>query len=252
MGHRSRARWGVIMKKRIGMLLTVAVAALGLVGCAAPEIPFDHSASSDVKTIGVITQSFPQEPTVHLASSVGQSFGLIGALVDGAMQSDREKKFGAVLVAHSFSPQDDFTGALTGALQAEGYTVVQVPVKRDEHGSEFLKTYPPAGDTKVDAYLDLVTLGYGYLAAGISSSNPYRPVMLVKIKLVRAKDSSTLMQDMVFYNPINQPKQVVTISPDPAYQFTDFDALMASQDKAVEGVKVAIEQSAKTLASLMK
>jgi len=236
--------------RRFRSLTIVLFAAIGLGACAAPEIPFDRSTAPDVKTIGMITPIFPKQPTVWLASSVGQSFGLIGALVDAGLQGEREKKFQTVLVGHNYVAQDAFTDGLVASLQAQGYVVVQVPLARDKN--DFAKKYPPADETKVDAYLDTVTLAYGYIAAGISSSNPYRPSVVTKVKLVRARDSSVLMQDLVFYNPVNNPKKIVTIAPDPAYQFPDFDSLMANQDQAVEGLRVAIKQTTQTISALMK
>ena len=64
---------------------------------------------------------------------------------------------------------------------------------------------------------------------------------------MRANDDAILMQDTIYYNAINAPDKVVTIAPDPAYAFTDFDTLMADPTKAVGGVRVAMEQSADTL-----
>lgn len=220
-----------------------------LAACAAPEIPFDHSSSQDVKTIGIVTPAFSPKPSVVLASSVGQSLGLIGAMVDATMQSNRETDFKKLADSHGFAPEDVFDQALTESLEKQGYTVKKVPVKHDK--AAFLDHYPPVEDTQIDAYLDVVVIGYGYIAAGISSSNPYRPAVIVKAKLVRAKDTSVLMQDQIFYNPVNTPKKTITLSPDPKYTFVDFDALMGDPDRAVEGMQVSLKESARTVGTLL-
>ena len=62
-------------------LCSVIMLAVTLGGCTVPKIPFDRSAAGHVRTIGIVTPGFPSGPSVELASSVGQSFGLIGALV---------------------------------------------------------------------------------------------------------------------------------------------------------------------------
>jgi hypothetical protein len=71
---------------------------VALAGCAgAPAVPYDRATAGDIKTIGVLTPSFPDHPYVILASSVGQHLGLIGALVDAGMRSSRESSFGTLL-----------------------------------------------------------------------------------------------------------------------------------------------------------
>lgn len=130
--------------------------------------------AGNIKTIGVLTPRFPDGPYVILASSVGQSFGLIGGLVDASMRSNREAAFSSLLATQRFSVADAFQQSLVAALQAQGYAVEFIPVVRD--GASFLTDYRVAGNGKVDAYLDLVALGYGYVAAGIQDAAPYRPV----------------------------------------------------------------------------
>jgi hypothetical protein len=62
------------------------------------------------------------------------------------------------------------------------------------------------------------------------------------------------MQDVVVYNPVGPaaPSKAITIAPDPAVQFVDFDALMADPDRAVLGLRTAVEQSAHGLGALLK
>lgn len=229
----------------------VMVVAVLLLGCAMPpKVPFDRTAG-DVKSIGIITPSFPDSPTVVLASTVGQSFGLIGGLIDAAMQADREAKFKGLLEEQKFSTQDRFVEFLVKDLQATGYTVSMIPAKRE--GNAFAKQYPTDSPSKVDAYLDLVTLRYGYVAAGVGSSTPYRPFFIVQTRLVSARDSSLLMQDNVIYNSIRPGgDEAITIAPDPAYGFANFDALMGDPKTATTGLQIAAEQSAQAIGKLLR
>ena len=235
---------------RVAAMLVAAM--LLLAGCAGrPQIPFGQSATAPVKTIGLLTPGIPPTPEVVLASSVGRSFGLLGHLVDSAMQANRDSQFTALLARQGFSAQNAFSASLTETLQAQGYTVVPVPTARPQP-AEFLKSYPTAAQPPVDAYLDLASDGYGYVAAGISGSTPYRPRFGVAAKLVSARDSTVLMQDSIIYNPIGAAGQVTTIPPDPAYQFSDFDALIANPTQAVKGLESAIQQTAATLGKLLQ
>lgn len=224
----------------IRSVAAILAALLLLSACAAvPEIPYDRTEASQIKTIGIVTPRFPDGPSVVLASDIGQSLGLIGALVDAGMRANRESQFGAMLAKRNFSTQKVFIAALSEGLRSQGYTVSDIPATRD--GSDFLQNYPPA---QVDAYLDVVVEGYGYIAAGISSSLPYRPVFFVRARLVRAKDDAVLMQDAVIYNPYGSPNHVVTIAPAPKQGFPDFDSMMADPKDAVGWLQAATDKSA--------
>src|SRR5271156_222542 len=171
----------------------VAAAMLVLAGCAIPEVPYDRETAGGIHRIGVVTPQIPHRPAVVLATSVGKNLGLIGGLGGAALQSDREAKFKQLLDQRNFLAEAVFTQGIAAGLQARGYEVVMVPLTRDK--SDFAASYP--AEPSVDAYLDIVTTGYGYVAAGIGSDTPYRPVVVVKVRLTQAKGSTILMQDTV-------------------------------------------------------
>jgi hypothetical protein len=168
------------------------------------------------------------------------------------METKRNDRFGAVLIEHNFSVGSTLSQDLVTSLKSHGYGAKLVPVYRSKPG--FLKSYPTAGDTGVDAYLDVsaVGIGYGYVAAGIGSSQPYRPFVWLDCKLVRASDASVLMQDRVMYNPVGEGPKQITISPDPRYQFADFDTLMAGQEQAYADLQAALQQSANQMGTLVR
>lgn len=62
----------------MGAMAGFLTAAVVLAGCqGAPKVPYERSAGAP-KRIGIVTPSFPERPSVVLASSIGKSFGLIG------------------------------------------------------------------------------------------------------------------------------------------------------------------------------
>ncbi|MGH8288023.1 MAG: hypothetical protein ACREV7_03220 [Steroidobacteraceae bacterium] len=105
----------------------------------------------------------------------------------------------------------------------------------------------------MDAYLDIAFTGsgYGYVAAGMGKATPFRPFVYVQCRLVRASDGATLMEDTVFDNAINAPKNVVTVSANPAYEFTNFDSLDADPEQAVAGIDDAFQETAATVGNLL-
>jgi hypothetical protein len=241
----------VTAKRRTNRLRHAAVCVavvLMLAGCAGkPEIPYDHSAEAGVKTIGLVTP-YSRGPTIVLASTVGQSFGLIGALIDAGMTEHRNTEFTGLMESPNFEAADYFVVCLTADLTAEGYNVVLLPMSRSD--DKFLASYPGASQT-INAYLDVRTQ-FGYIAAGLGNSNPYRPAFWARARLVDAQSSAVLMEDTVMYNPLGAPKNIVTIAPDASEQFVDFDAMMANPSGAIAGLKTAESKSAETLANLLR
>ncbi len=185
-----------------------------LAACAKePQLPYDRTTAANNKTIGLITPGWPSGPSSVLASNVGQSFGLVGALINAGMQSAREKELVKILADHNIDANALFIADLTAGLEKNGYAVVPVTVETPaKDRSNYLKTYPAAGANNVDSYLDIAVSNYGYIAAGIASSNPYRPWFTARVKLVRASDHAVLMQDIVGYNPVFS-KDMVNVSP---------------------------------------
>ncbi|HEY2446855.1 MAG TPA: hypothetical protein VGI20_14055 [Rhizomicrobium sp.] len=230
-------------------LLAPLALAFILSGCATAEIPYDHS-SAGIRSVGLLTPGIPDGASIVLASDPGQSFGLVGALVDAGLQNNREGKFEHILASQQFVAANEFWSDLTANLQRDGYAIVPIAGARDR--SDFLKKYPTP-PSPVDAYLDVIVQSYGYMAAGIGSANPYRPFMLVKCRLVRAADSAVLMQDQIALNALNNggPKQV-TLSPEPAYAFPGMDDLVADPKNAAAGVKTAFQQSTTSIGNLLK
>ena len=232
--------------------LGAALAALlTLAACAGqPEIPYDRTAATTNKTIGLLTPAWPSAPTSFLASSPGQSFGLIGALVDAGIQSGRETDLQLILTNQKVDANAEFIGVLTANLQAKGFTVV--PVVADVKRGNYLKKYPAAGANTVDSYLDIAVFNYGYLAAGIGSDNPYRPWCAANVKLVRAPDGAVLMQDAVTYNSWIDAKNTIKLSPDPDYAFAKWTDAKGAPEKTAQGVSVAAKKTADTIGDLLK
>src|SRR5262249_33250585 len=144
-------------------------------------IPYDRGGAAPIQIIGVVTPRWPDAPVVVLGSSVGRSFGIVGLLVDSAMQQSRDTKFKALLQSHQYVASERFADYLQTAVAAAGYRVVPIVAQRT--GVEFLPDYGTSAGA--DAWLDCVGLGWGYLAAGIGTSTPYRPAVGMKCRLVR-------------------------------------------------------------------
>jgi len=228
-----------------------AAVMLFVAGCASkPAIPFDASQAGQIKTIGILTPGTPEGPRAILATTVGQSFGLIGAMIDAGMQESRESDLKAMLNGQNYDASATYIADLKSTLEARGYKVVDVPVSRTDQ-TDFKKSYFEVSAPGVDAYLD-TAYHYGYISAGVIGSAPYRPFVYLGCRLVKASDGAVLMEDRIFYNALNNPKGVVTLPPDPAYAFPDFADLTSDPKKAAAGIDVAFKASTGAIGQLIQ
>lgn len=237
------------MVRCVRMFVLAAVVAT-LSACAGTKpIPLDR-AQANIKTIGIVTPYVADSPTSFIAASPGRNFGLIGALIDAGVQSSREQALAAALQTQQFSAEATFSDKLAQAVKAQGYDVVMIPATRVKKG-EFLEKYPQSDG--VDAYMDVVLPVWGYMAAGVQSSAPFRPVIVAKCQLVRSKDTSVLMQDRVIYNPINErAHEGVTLSPDPTFAFATSDMMETQAEHTAEGLRVAMDQVSAAIGVLLR
>jgi hypothetical protein len=224
--------------------------ALTLSACATPYVgkPYER-ASSEVHAVGLIGDITPKRVVAVEVASVGQNFGLIGALVDAGIQSSRTDAVNESLDRGGFHAEGKLQERIISSLAAEGYTVkpLQTGVRTQR---DFAKTYPSPPEA-VDAYLDVVVVSFGYMAAGAGS--PFRPTLTAKVRLVSAKDpSKVLMENVIAYNGMGANPGVIALTPNPAYAFKDRDDLLVNRTRLQAGIEDALTQVADTVAALMR
>lgn len=239
------------------MVAAMAAIAVTIAGCATPtnpELPFDKTQAGSPKVIGLVKPSIPDRASSPIPMAIPG--GIAGLLVAGTlavMKSNRDASLDQIAKTHSFSFAGQFNNSLIAALTAEGYTVKEIDLPRDGTKpitAEMIATHPNLG---VDVILDVTVSGYGYVAASGSDDAPYRPYVTTAVQLLPATGvKTTLMKDFVFYNPYNNPKFIVSIPPDPNYNFVHFSDIEASPDNAVQGMLVAADQTGQAIARLLQ
>jgi hypothetical protein len=224
-------------------------AALCLSACATAYVgkPYERSAT-EVKSIALADDSVPEKAIAFEVASVGSNFGLIGALVDLGIQSSRQDAVNDALTGVGFDAEAKLESRIATELGAQGYEVAPLP-DQPRAKRAFLQTYPTGGTA--DAYLDVVVQSYGYLSAG--AGKPFRPTVTANIRLVSAKDpSKTLMENLIAYNAMAPQKGVVTLAPNPAYEFKNRADMLADPTQLAAGIEDALNQVAGTAAKLLK
>lgn len=224
-------------------------AALCLSACASAYVgkPYDRTASG-VHSVALADDSVPDKAIAYEVASIGSNFGLIGALVDAGIQSSRQDAVNEALATTGLDAESKLESRIVTVLAADGYDVK--PLTGEARAKrQFLASYPTSDGT--DAYLDVVVVSYGYLSAG--AGKPFRPMVEASVRLVSAKTpTKTLMENQIVYNAMAPRQGVVTISPNPDYEFKNREAMLADPKRLAAGIEDALYQVADTAAQLLK
>lgn len=228
--------------------LVAALAGLMAAGCVSPYVatPYDRAATS-VQQIAVADDSVPTRLTAWEVASAGSNFGLIGALADAGIQQSRENALMEALGGIGFDAEAKLEARIVSALSARGYEVALLEGAERER-RVFLESYE-GGPDGVDAYLDIVITNYGYIAAGMGQ--PWRPTADATVRLV-SPDGSTLMENQIAYNTMYPRAGVVTITPNPKFDFRNRDDMLADPSTLAAGIEDALNQVADTAAQLLQ
>lgn len=225
----------------------IVAAAMSLSACATyVATPYDRS-TANVQEIAMVDDALPEKVVAWEIASTGSSFGLIGGLVDLAIQQSRTDAVNAALTSIDYDAETILERRLAESLSTEGYQV-EVLQTGPRPKREMLKSYANAPEA-TDAYLDVMVLEYGYLSPG--AGQPFRPYVFATVKLVSAADPSVVLgENRIIYNPFGTPKGVITITPNLEYSFRNRDELLADPEHLAAGITDALNQVADTSARL--
>lgn len=230
-------------------VLVVIVAALSLGACASSYVgkPYERPAAA-LHSVALADDSVPEKAIAYEVASVGSNFGLIGALVDAGIQSSRQDAVNDALTTAGFDAEAKLEDRVISQLAMEGYAV-QVHGNAPRTKRAFLTAYPK-GDG-AEAYLDIVIQTYGYLSAG--AGQPFRPTVYADVRLVSAVDpSKTLMENRIAYNAMSPPRGVITLTPNPEYEFKNRNDMVENPERLAAGIEDALYQVADATAKLLK
>lgn len=229
------------------------VALLALTACAAPIQQVEQSDRSvdSVKVLSIrhaeIDASVFNNPVRYL--------GLTAAIAASASDSSR----GGALRDHmgEFDVVGTFQMYLDQALTARGAMVewaeprVDYRPRRSEDeprelqrdGFGLRRDYMAAGMGQ--SQLDLSIQFAGYASDGIGEENPYRPTVMVNVRLVGAGGEQVLYQNGFHYNPINAGEGTVTIEADADHFYPGFDDLRRTDP---ETLRMALNDALRAVA----
>lgn len=231
--------------------ILAALAAMSVAACASPYVatPYERAANN-IRSISVMDDAADDNAIAYEVASIGRNFGLLGAIVDAGIQAERQAAVNRTLDGVSFDGETIFERRLASRLMSEGY---QVTVRENSPRAKraFVVSYPTA-DGSTDAYLDVVVGHHGYLSAG--AFQPFRPSATAQVRLVSASDpTKILMDNRIVYNGMTAADAgVITLTPNPAYEFKNREEVLADPAKMAAGIEDALNQIADTAAQLLR
>lgn len=235
------------MNNRIWLLLLAVAFALG--GCAGPQHrPLNPVEREQIRRIGLLTPTVPDEVAVRMVVHPGQSLGVLGLLVAAGDMHDKTADFTHALRSRGFRSGAGFEAQLRAGLAAAGYQVSTIQAPRAQ-ANDWRSSYP-LDDGRVDAYLDIWSDLIGYTAVG--ATTPYRPTVNLNVRLVRARDQRVLYQDRIAYNAYGDGGGAITLTAAAGYEFEAYAQLMADPAKAAEGLQLAMRATGDALARQLR
>ena len=232
-------------------LLTAFLIALFLGACASfkPQA-YNREANSEIKRIQVLPM---QQANVRLFvfNATGNNFGLIGALITEADRNSKETWLQEQAKAAQFNQFEVYKTMLDEAMSKRGYTLVWSDpltqlkgIKRDEFGLH--KNYQPVAG--VQAQLDVGVNFVGFAAAGSGKSQPYRPTVLLAVRLMDASGKKVLFKEQFLHHNVMNNQTAVVIEPNPKYSYPNFGSMKKNSEDVLPALKEAVEKAANALA----
>ncbi|ESQ76689.1 hypothetical protein [Asticcacaulis sp. AC402] len=249
------------MKRVLASLALVTLVS----GCATPyrPIPFDR-ATSGVSTIQIVEDALPDKANVRKLATNGQNMasatsglglaglvvGLAAAGIEAGIAADQNKKINGALESQKFDGEAVFDAAFEAELKAQNFEITTNKTARAENRG-MVVVAPQADAAAGSAVLDVNGYGYGYQQVG--GTKNWRPYIVIVLKMYDAKDpKNVLLDNRVEYNAVAPVPLTVNIPVDETYTFESAEAIAADPVKATEGLKKAIEASARATAQLLK
>ena len=243
------------MKSLFRLILAVLVCA-ALTACvkAPKRQAYDPKSRAAVTSIDVLPMRYCQIELI-IVNNPAYSFGLIGLGIAEANRKPKANWLREQVSERRFDPVATFREAFIAAMTERGQSVrfaepameaKSASTRRTIWGSR--KSYDGIA-TEADALLD-VNFGFiGYAAAGTGDGSPYRPTVILSVRLVSADGRRVLYEDQIVYNAVFPGgDKAITLNPDERFRYPDFDDLKAAGLTSVDGLEIAFREVAKALA----
>jgi hypothetical protein len=223
---------------------------LVLAGCTGSNFQQFAPQSESIRTIALLTVP---NPSAYQVVDWGGKASLFGAVGGAAVQMDARgmgETFGAAAKAANFDFGGEMQLAVMQSLKRAGFNMLLVPASR-QAPEKLLPDYSNIPSAGADAFLDIGARVVGYSSYNLQDSD-FRPHLHVDVRLVSAKTKAVLYSEQILFGYHNPYISATQLPSDKQYYYKDFNALMASKPKALEGLKRGVEAVADHIAARLK
>jgi hypothetical protein len=220
-------KWGGKMKRNLPVVTLVLVILVLVAGCATNARSTDLKVLADAKKIALVKYREAESwYFVDIGSLHRADAWLVNAFTETSI-GDKSFKFTKEINAKLGSPnlEKDFNEALTRLLEEKGCDVRIVALPRDKSGKPILSGISP---TEFDAVID-IAFKAGYFAFGPTTD--YRRAAQLDLNVYSVSDNR------LTFNKALSPKSIARKGEPRAFQYKDFDELMANSVAAFGGLR---------------
>lgn len=252
--------------KRILLIFIIALPGLSVLeGCESADkrVSFQPFDKKNIQTIGLIPPANPKQIIVldtYAQEMGGSFFGLIGYSVGAGMTKDdmeaRSKEFAGKIEGIPFDFRELMTEQIRGNLTEAGYTVKIVNIPR-ENPEQFIENYLDM-PVQADAFLDMAVIAVGFVN---NEHQQFEPWISLHVRLISPDSQQLFYRNWFLYGkssdwfplpdeasaakmPLVDAEELPVAA---EYQFEDFTELMNKKEKAIEGLKIGINEIAEKI-----
>lgn len=208
----------------------IAIALLGACAQQPKKQAFNREAATKINVVVVTQWPNEQQHDARILAHPGQSFGLIGALIETADGASKIARLTAAVDPAQTRLRERFSVVLRKRLEAAGYTTRLAVLPTGTKDEQLLAVAKQQADG--DAFLR-VGLSSGYLAAGPTTD--YFPHLNVSVRAIDSTSGSTLYEEAFTYGLPMPASNSVHLASDSRYRFASMDALASDPQRAREG-----------------
>jgi hypothetical protein len=233
---------------KFAVRITLLFAVLLIAGCvtAPPRIAPERESISRIAKLEVLPMRIAQ-PDLVILNNPGASFGLIGATIAEVNRTGKRDTMREFLTQANFNLDAVFREQMLKSFSERNITLILPEpimgggkVKREDYGLR--KSYQGI-TTQADALLDINFGFVGYAAAGAGKKAPYRPTVVMAVRLLSADGKVVLFSDYFVHNNAFGDKKAIIVQPDELHVYPDFDDLKAAGTAIAPGLEAAIQRS---------
>jgi hypothetical protein len=206
-----------------------------LSGCASlPKMDLNDANRQKIHSIAMVHVNEPLGESVFNMGGAAGAFGLIGGLVQGAINVNHTKAYTQRVADAKIQFAPVMVDGLTQRLSSSGYQLLELKGQQPKLSADGKSDDYSSIQTDADAILNVWFTSFGYVSPPESSD--FIPWIVVRTRLLDAKTKQDLYYK-TFACGWDIKNNAVHVPSDGAFRYGSFDALSTQFDQSVAGIR---------------